>query len=123
LRLICPNRRDYTGTTSYSKQELAQLQKGEERDLERFFENRAGELAALLTAVINELHIPGPQSTSSGKVGGLALLGWSAGCLDPLLLLSHFAALPTDVKAKLNIYLKSIILLGEHGRYGYGSNS
>ncbi|KIJ43828.1 hypothetical protein M422DRAFT_779668 [Sphaerobolus stellatus SS14] len=112
LRLICPNRRDYQGTTLYSDKELAQLQQGNEEELRDFFRNRGREWAGFLDGLINELQIPKPLETSSGNSGhgGLVLLGWSLGALEPLLLLGQFEGIPQDVKKRLDSYLKAVIL-------------
>jgi len=106
LRLICPNRRDYLGSSLYTEMELSSLQRGKEEELTQFLAQRGIELALLLTAFIDTLDLPPP-----GENSGIHLLGWSSGCTDPLLLLEHAAEIPAPTKKKLDLYLRSIFLL------------
>lgn len=91
--------------------ELLSLRQGKQEELTQFLAQRGIELALLLTAFIDTLDLRPPEENSGG---GIVLLGWSSGCTDPLLLLEHAAEIPAPTKKKLDLYLKSIFLLGDY---------
>ncbi|KAI5122826.1 hypothetical protein M0805_003121 [Coniferiporia weirii] len=117
LRILALNRRDYVGSTPYTPAELAALASDSAPVHAAFLRARALEVARFLVWAVSVLGIPragagkdkdkdkdGGDGRRGG--GGLALLGWSLGNVTTLAFLGHLAALPPDVRAALEPYLR-----------------
>ncbi|EJD07796.1 uncharacterized protein FOMMEDRAFT_150347 [Fomitiporia mediterranea MF3/22] len=104
LRIIALNRRDYVGSTPFSKSEIAQLDTTDEPKHQQFLYDRGREIAYFLLWVINELKIP--PARNDGKSGGLALLGWSLGNITSFAFLANLARYPMEVVETLDAYLR-----------------
>ncbi|KLO10048.1 alpha/beta-hydrolase [Schizopora paradoxa] len=115
LRVIALNRRDYAGSSPFSSNELAAIDRGEPESQDEFFKKRGLEIAEFLVWVTEELGIPKARSTVSpgGKSqpkGGLCLLGWSLGTNTALAFLAHLSSYPSTVREKLQGYLRTLVL-------------
>jgi len=69
---------------------------------------RGHEIASFVDAFIQKFKLP-PLS-DDGKIGGVALLGWSVGGAFPVAAVASSSTLPTDVQARLSSYVRSLIV-------------
>ncbi|GBE81682.1 hypothetical protein SCP_0400530 [Sparassis crispa] len=108
LRLVLVNLRDYPGSTPFSPAELRAIRENPSDAIQA----RGFELAAFLSWFVEREKIP-PISESSDalhvRIGGLAVLGWSAGNYQTLSILAHAEKLPEVTRTLLNAYLRCVI--------------
>ncbi|KAJ3837751.1 hypothetical protein F5878DRAFT_202088 [Lentinula raphanica] len=123
LRTVFLHRRDYAGSTPYSRTELDELEQGSVE----FWERLSAQLAEFLGMFIqrekipklNRRKMPSPHETSyrsqtssvEGK-GGLAIFGWSAGCATILSVLgaAQNPLIKEELYKDLQEYLAKCIL-------------
>ncbi|KAF8509067.1 Alpha/Beta hydrolase protein [Hysterangium stoloniferum] len=108
LRIVAITRRDYPGSTPSSQNELDVITQGGADDMIRFLGDRAKEIAVFMDKFIQEQAIPKPSA--DGKLGGVALCGWSLGSLQGLAFMALAADFPPDVVGRLKHYLKTYII-------------
>ncbi|KZT20476.1 hypothetical protein NEOLEDRAFT_1039328, partial [Neolentinus lepideus HHB14362 ss-1] len=114
VRLVAVNRRPYGGSTKYNEAELEELRTGQISFLHR----TASELANFLLWFVDTNHIP-PVSTS-GRQGGICVLGWSLGNSSVMTLLAYPEIIRPEMSAKLERYLRKILLYDPpHCVFGY----
>ncbi|KAJ3712686.1 hypothetical protein C8R42DRAFT_594451 [Lentinula raphanica] len=83
LRTVLLHRRGYIGSTPYTSEELREINHGSKE----FWERLSAQLVQFLEMLVEKEHIPKLQNMSSHMSGGLAIMGWSAGCQMILALL------------------------------------
>ncbi|CAL1703075.1 unnamed protein product [Somion occarium] len=85
LRIISLNKRDYSSSTPYSEEELAELNSPDEAIRIGFVKKRVAEVGAFIVWLIQNENIPTPVGGSvddSKEKGGLSIAAWSSGsCL------------------------------------------
>jgi len=106
--LVCLNRRDYAGTTLYRSAELKVLSEGGEEEHALFLAHRGEEISLFLDRLVEVHSLPSPSDDRSE--GGLALMGWSLGNVEPISSFATASSLPTKVQDRLKIYLRRLIL-------------
>lgn len=111
LRVIALNRRDYAGSSPFSNEELAAIDRDDQDAQDEFSKMRGLEIAEFLVWVIDELGIP--KASPDGKTAGLVLLGWSLGTNTALAFLAHLSTYPAAIREKLEGYLRTLVLYGE----------
>lgn len=104
VRLVILNRRDYAGSSKYTDAELDDLNAARKTALERI----ALDVANFLVWFVDTQHPP--PASADGKTGGLALMGWSLGNAMPLALFAHPEVVPKETYAKLEPYVRLLIL-------------
>lgn len=110
LRIVALNRRDYVGSTALRPEELTLLKSSNEDDHRTYLRDRGLEIAQFLLWFIRENSIP--KASDDSASGGMALLGWSAGNIMTLAMLSNFHDFPPEVALSLEPYLRTNILYG-----------
>ncbi|KAJ3755665.1 hypothetical protein EV360DRAFT_49359 [Lentinula raphanica] len=114
LRTVFLHRRDYAGSTPYSRTELDELEQGSVE----FWERLSAQLAEFLGMFIQREKIP---NSVEGR-GGLAIFGWSAGCATILSVLGAVQnpLINEELYKDLQEYLAKCILYGRsHEFFGY----
>ncbi|KAH9948846.1 Alpha/Beta hydrolase protein [Amylocystis lapponica] len=113
LRLVIPNLRDYPGSTPFSQEELDALASHGRETQRDAIKAYGEEIAAFFVWFIQSEHIP-PATRSSdpatSRHGGVVLLGWSAGNIATLSMLSHSTKFPELTKTLLSTHLRSLIV-------------
>ncbi|THH03872.1 hypothetical protein EW145_g5939 [Phellinidium pouzarii] len=108
LRIFALNRRDYTGSTPYTRAELDTLTGSDEDARLQFLKARGLEIARFLVWVITEKKIP--QISADGTSGGLAVLGWSLGNVTTMAFLSYLSTYPQEVIETLGPFLRTFFI-------------
>ncbi|KAL5498105.1 hypothetical protein ACEPAH_2235 [Sanghuangporus vaninii] len=108
LRVIALNRRDYVGSTPYSKSELAIINSNDDRAFPAFLQARGLEIARFLVWVIKEKNIP--RANADGKEGGLAVLGWSLGNLITMAFMRYLKTYPSEIVETIRPYLRTFYI-------------
>ncbi|KAK7053745.1 AB hydrolase-1 domain-containing protein [Favolaschia claudopus] len=103
LRIISVNRREYPGSTPYSDEELATFACGSDAERAVLLEQQGRDLAMFLDGLITHLHLP--------QTGGMAILGWSMGCLFLMALVSCICTLPKATQERLSSFVHNIVML------------
>lgn len=116
LRIIALNRRDYVGSTPFTTAELDDLLSDDDAKHRQFLQARGLEIARFLVWVIDELKIP-PKTEAvidgeSKTYGGLALMGWSLGNIQTILVLGHLMTYPREVVEKLKLFFRTLFIYG-----------
>ncbi|KAK1230875.1 hypothetical protein PQX77_006021 [Marasmius sp. AFHP31] len=104
VRIVSLNRREYPGSTPYSRSELEELHEGRKLFLDRL----ALHLARFLKAFVEEQEIP--PISNDRKRGGIVIVGWSMGCVTSMTLLSSPDVLFEGLYNLLERYLKGLVL-------------
>ncbi|KAF8642045.1 hypothetical protein AX16_009716 [Volvariella volvacea WC 439] len=110
LRLVLYTRRDYTGSTPFSNQELEDLRNGKKIHLQ----SMGVEVGSFLSWFV-ENHPEIPKLSEDRKKGGISLLGWSMGITPVFAFLGHPEVLPSGTYTKLEPYLQTIIIYDSPG--------
>jgi len=77
-------------------------------DMIRFLGDRAKEIAVFMDKFIKGQAIPKPSA--NGRIGGVALCGWSLGNLQGLAFMALAENFPADIVGRLKHYLKTYII-------------
>ena len=114
VRFITVNRRDYTGSTPYSDEEVAQVLSTNPVEKAKFFHRQALEYAELL-AYFSKLNVFQPFSIDAAgkKEGGVSLVGWSSGPGFFYYMLSNPETVPESTRTTIEPYLRSMCFFGE----------
>ncbi|KAF9259309.1 hypothetical protein L218DRAFT_875127 [Marasmius fiardii PR-910] len=104
LRTVIWNRRDYPGSTPYTDRELQDLQQGRKV----FLDQIGREIGEFLAQFIENEDIP--EATSDNTRGGIAIVGWSLGCITAMTLFSDQRLVPPKAYLKLEPYIKHLVL-------------
>ncbi|TFK38672.1 hypothetical protein BDQ12DRAFT_735341 [Crucibulum laeve] len=102
LRVICVNRREYPGTTSFTTEELRVFAEGSEKERALLIEQQGIDLGLFVDAVIQKCALP--------KEGEITLAAWSLGNAFLISILASVNLLPTESKERLQAYVKTAIL-------------
>ncbi|KAF9003009.1 Alpha/Beta hydrolase protein [Cyathus striatus] len=103
LRLICLNRREYPGSTSFTEEELKRLNDGSEPERADMIAQQGADYALFVDGVIKECALP--------KDGGVILTGYSLGNIFLLSILASITSLPVDTQNRLKEYVTVAIML------------
>ena len=106
IRLVIVNRRDYSGSTKYTNDNLKDLNEGKAAFMERL----GAEVAYLLIWFAETHKIL--KISADGKSGGFSVMGWSIGTTTPMALLVYPDFVGKDTCAKLEPYFRQLILYG-----------
>ncbi|KAJ7577452.1 Alpha/Beta hydrolase protein [Mycena floridula] len=108
VRLVIPNRRDYSGSTKYSDSELKELKCGSAAFLQRL----ACELAYFVDWFVEKNRIPPISIRENGlKCGGIAIMGWSMGVGTTCSLLGQPDSVSDATYSNLTPYIRQLINL------------
>ncbi|KAK7053255.1 hypothetical protein VNI00_003881 [Paramarasmius palmivorus] len=109
IRFVAINRRAFPGSTAYTTEELDAITSPNSSQAEKnaFLEARGHEIATFIDTFIQEFDLP-PLS-ADGTCGGVAILGWSIGSSHAAAAVGSSLTLPSDVRARLGRYLRSLI--------------
>ncbi|VDC00131.1 unnamed protein product [Peniophora sp. CBMAI 1063] len=109
VRFITVNRRDYSGSTPYSDEEVSQVLSNDPVEKAKFFHRQALEYAELLAHFARQ-NVFRPLSVDSvGKMeGGVSLVGWSSGPGFFYFMLSNPETVPEATRTALEPYLRSL---------------
>lgn len=110
VRFISLNRRSYPGTTPFSEEEVNVLVSGTKEQKDAWHRDRGHEVGMFIHRLIDQENIP-PISIDN-KTGGVILFGWSSGAGDANDTIAHADTLPSDVRSRLSLYVRSLILHG-----------
>ncbi|TDL26389.1 alpha/beta-hydrolase [Rickenella mellea] len=108
VRIIALNRRDYTGSSPFTPEEMAPI-RAEDCNavtLKAFLRDRSEEYAGFLKHIIDG----GGVTKPIGKKGGIALMAWSLGNVFGLNFLENVTFLPAPLKELVTTYVRSFIL-------------
>ena len=108
LRLVCLNRREYPDSKPFTEEELRQFDSLDERQHDEFFDDRAQELTEFLADFAEKENLP----KACADRGGIAVMGWSAGNLYTLCLLSQASAVKDATRERLEPFLRSMVIFG-----------
>ncbi|OCB85418.1 hypothetical protein A7U60_g7427 [Sanghuangporus baumii] len=111
LRLVVVNRRDYSGSSPYTGEELDVVRKDNETGNDGFGRRQAAELALFIRTFIEKEHIPKPALEC--RDGGIVLLAWSSGNGYTLPLLAYADSIPESTREFIEPYLRLYIIFGE----------
>lgn len=113
LRLICPNLRDYLGSSLYTTKDMDAFQ-NRDRDVQAAAIRRFGqELATFLQHIIEVHSLPPISSQDASRVGGIAVLGWGYGNALLLSLMGNVHTLPQEMQTLLTRYARTVVVYGE----------
>lgn len=109
VRLICPHRRGYSGSTSLDASEINTPPGSDAAEFYRnFLRKRATELAQFLVQLIEIENIHPKVDTPGKAVGGISVGGWSLGGITASLLFGFGGDIDRTLKRKLEPYLKKV---------------
>ena len=100
------NRRDYTGSTKYTDENLKDLNAGDKSFMERL----ALEVKHFLLWFVDTHKIP--KITADRKSGGFSVMGWSMGNATAFSILGYPDVVGKESYRRLEPYLRQIILYG-----------
>ena len=106
IRLVIVNRRDYTGSTKYTDDELKDLNEGNVSFIERL----GAEVAHLLMWFAETHNIP--KVSRDRKSGGFSVMGWSMGIATTMAVLGCPEFVGKEAYAKLEPYFRQFIMYG-----------
>lgn len=109
IRAVSLARRDYAGSTPFSKDELSQLQGSDSTMHLQFLRDRGYEVAKFLSGLIEKHSLP---SVDSGGAGGLFVVGWSLGVLTMNAFVHFFPTYPISLQINLRKHLRSFVAYG-----------
>lgn len=107
LRFVMLNRRGYNGSTPFSEQDIQICTNGTDDQKTQFVKDRGLEILTFITK-FNQQN-PIPQIPPTGKGGGFAILGWSAGAAFATAAIANVDALPTADQALFTNNLRAHI--------------
>jgi hypothetical protein len=107
VRLVIVNRRDYSGSSKYTDDEINDLLAGRKSFMERL----ALQVTYFLQWFIRVHNTP--CISSDRKSGGLVIMGWSLGNATSLSFLGHPDVVPQESYQELVPFLKRIIIFGQ----------
>ncbi|KAF5372443.1 hypothetical protein D9757_009928 [Collybiopsis confluens] len=99
-RVILVNRREYSGSTPYTAEELAVFANGPDDARYKQLINDGAYLSLLLNGLIQSLSLPKRVS----------IVGWSLGNIFTLPMVASITTLPEDVRARLALHVKRTII-------------
>lgn len=113
LRIITVNMRDYSGSTPYTKEQLAELL---DKDIE--VQNRAvrrygHEIASFLAFVCTTLGIFPVTTKGMKRLAGLVLMTWSLSAMGFVSMFGDREVLSQDTKSTLSPFLRTVIVYGK----------
>jgi hypothetical protein len=121
MRLVCLNRRDFPGSTPYSKDEIAMLREGNDAETFRQFRSARGhELGRFIASIVETEHLPPPRQRHNGVEGGVVLLGWSLGNSFTNAMLAHMRSMDATSVAVIQEYVHTYVVFGEDSSRKYG---
>jgi pimeloyl-ACP methyl ester carboxylesterase len=103
LRVICPTRRDYPGSSPYTDEEIRIIQHGSHDERTKLLHDQGVLMALCVDGIIQTLSLP-----KAG--GGLAVIGWSMGNIYTLAMRACIRDLPVDTRQRLNSHMRSFII-------------
>lgn len=112
LRFIAPHMREYDQSTPYTEEELELFYSSDLEEQETSLRGQALELADLITYFIEHESLPAPRDSNGVKVGGVHIVGWSAGSAQVFSLLANISALDKSISDLLERYIGTVILAG-----------
>ncbi|KAK7039325.1 AB hydrolase-1 domain-containing protein [Favolaschia claudopus] len=101
-RVICINRREYSGSTPHSAEELAVYASGTEEERNTLMHQAGVHLALAIDGIIQQCALP--------SAGSVAIAGWSLGNSFVLAAMAAIMDLPSPVKQRLRSFVKTIII-------------
>lgn len=104
--MIVVNRREYTGSTPYTKAELDVFAQGSDEQRLNLLLSEGTNLALCLEGLIHSLSLQ-----------EVVIVGWSLGNLFTLSLLASISSLPQGVRERLALSVHRIIMWGERSVY------
>lgn len=117
LRIVAINRRNYGGSTAFSKEEMSQLRGGTFEQRTSFCVDRGVEIMTFIDKFVNKYNIP-PLS-SDRRSGGFALLGWSLGSQITCAAISHVDKLSEECQNRLGSRLRALVLHGTSSKHSF----
>lgn len=108
VRFVSVARRNYRGSTPYTKEELRVINNGTEEEKTNFSLSQSQEIAQFITIFIEQFKLP-PVSTNG--TGGVGVLGWSLGTVFALGVTASVPSLPINERYIFQRHLRSLILL------------
>ncbi|EKM51920.1 uncharacterized protein PHACADRAFT_212537 [Phanerochaete carnosa HHB-10118-sp] len=109
VRWVSIQRRDYPGSTPFSKAELNVLKSGTDEEKAQHVRDRGVEIATFIDKFVQQNGLPPPDEKGNG--GGFAVMGWSLGALYALATAANVDALGDAERARFAQYMRSLILL------------
>jgi hypothetical protein len=112
LRFVAINRRHYPGSTPLSDEDVAVIQNvnGPDDVKTAFMRERGQEILSFIDAFIRTEDLP--PISGEGSSGGIAILGWSAGCYFLTAAIAHIDTLELAAQERFRSYMRSTIMLG-----------
>jgi pimeloyl-ACP methyl ester carboxylesterase len=111
IRFVALNRRSYGGSTPYDSEATSRIGSGLEKDVADYLKNQGVEIAYFVDRFIRENNLPSVGQDSIS--GGVAILGWSLGCIFSLSAIANTNLLPDSAQANLAKYVRASIIYGE----------
>jgi hypothetical protein len=106
IRIISVNRRDYTGSTKYTDDDIKDLNEGKASFMARL----GAEVAHLLIWLAEAQKVP--KISADGKTGGISIMGWSTGDATPMAILGYPEFIGKEAYTKLEPYFRQLISYG-----------
>lgn len=110
VRFIALNRRGYLGTAPYNEEELNVLRNGTKEQKDAWHRDRGHEVGMFIHKLIDKENLP--PISADRKTGGVVLLGWSAGGSLANATIAYVDTLPFEVRTRLGLYIRSLIIQG-----------
>lgn len=114
LRLITLNLREYPGSSPFTEAEMSNLVSSEPRKQAIGLRDQAIEIATVVANLIKSENLPPPREVDGKRLGGVAILAWSAYNNLLLSLLSDTTYLERDVNDTLQQYLRTFVVYGQY---------
>jgi hypothetical protein len=110
VRFVALNRRGYPGTVPYSEEELNILVNGTKEQKDAWHRDRGHEVGMFVHKLIDKENLP--PISADRKTGGIVLVGWSAGGSLANATIAHVETLPSEVRTRLALCIRSLIVQG-----------
>lgn len=110
VRFVALSRRGYPGTAPYSEEELNVLNNGTKEQKDAWHRDRGHEVGMFIHKLIVKEKLP--PISADRKTGGIVLLGWSAGGSLANATIAHVETLPSEVRTRLALCIRSLIVQG-----------
>ena len=122
MRIICPNLRDYPGSSPYTPAELDSLWSNDAEKEQTALRLQGTEIATFLEDVILTGKSTPVQEVNGKKTGGLVLLSWSLGNVWSLAMFANIQDLESKARIALEEQLRAFVMYGKPESATHHSN-
>ncbi|KAF5334567.1 hypothetical protein D9758_015783 [Tetrapyrgos nigripes] len=110
LRTVVASRRGYPGSTSYTEDELEDLNQGRKAHLDKLGSLVGSFVEKFIDENENSESGPIPKIGEEGRTGGIAITGWSSGAITAMSMFADPALVSGRAYSLLQKYVKDLVI-------------